>query len=216
VAAVAYWLVYAAREVKGWRGVAVKTASTALLAGLLVFVPAPGWFWLVPLGLAFGALGDLFLALRQALAFVAGMAAFGIGHLCYGGAFVLRSEEIGWGQVTGSEGAASLVLLALVLSTEVWMAPRAGELRWPARIYVVLIFLMGLSVIHLADHPGKEVLQLGAGLFVASDLLLAVQLFVLTSPAWQRRFAFVLWPMYWAGQALIAWGAVAFWGPGLV
>jgi hypothetical protein len=30
----------------------------------------------------------------------------------------------------------------------------------------------------------------------------------------RRGLALALWPAYWGGQALIAWGALAFWGVG--
>ena len=106
--------------------------------------------------------------------------------------------------------------LALVLSTEFWLAPRTGGLRWPVRIYVLLIALMGISALLLPVHPGQGWLRLGAVLFILSDLMLALQLFVVRDAGWQRRLALALWPAYWLGQALIAWGAVVFWQAGPV
>ena len=47
-AAVTYWLGFARREVKGPVGVAVKTASTALLALLVAGLGDSGWFWSIP------------------------------------------------------------------------------------------------------------------------------------------------------------------------
>jgi len=111
---------------------------------------------------------------------------------------------------------ALVALLALVLSTEFWLAPRTGGLRWPVRIYVLLIALMGISALLLPVHPGQGWLRLGAVLFILSDLMLALQLFVVRDAGWQRRLALALWPAYWLGQALIAWGAVVFWQAGPV
>jgi uncharacterized membrane protein YhhN len=217
-AAVAYWLVYATREVKGTAGAAVKTASTALLAALLAGVmamnPGQDWLWLIPLGLALGALGDLFLALTGMRMFLAGVAAFGLGHLAYAGGFLLRSGVIGFDGLSTGEIAALVGLLGLIGSTEVWLAPRTGALRAAVRGYVGLIGLMGVAAILLPAHPGMGALRSGAGLFLLSDLLLALQMFVLRDPAGRRRLALTLWPAYWAGQALIAWGAVAFWQAG--
>jgi uncharacterized membrane protein YhhN len=79
------------------------------------------------------------------------------------------------------------------------------------RGYVVLIGLMGLAALALPAQPGQVWLRAGAALFIASDLMLAIQLFVTRDPLRQRRLGLALWPAYWAGQALIFWGAVVFW-----
>ena len=91
----AYWLGFSTREVKGVAGASVKTASTALLAvALTLALVATGhaaWVWLVVLGLALGAVGDLCLALGGMQRFLAGVAAFGVGHLAYAGGFFWRA-----------------------------------------------------------------------------------------------------------------------------
>ena len=213
-AAVAYWLGYATREVKGAAGAAVKTAATALLAVLTLelALPVGGWLWLIPLGLALGALGDLLLALGGVQRFLVGVVAFGLGHLAYAGAFLLRSGDLGFDGLTGAELATLAVLVALMLSTEVWLAPRTGALRQPVRVYVGVIGLMGVTAVLLPAHPGQALLRLGAELFILSDLLLAMQLFVVKDQRARRMLALLLWPTYWTGQALIAWGAVLYAG----
>ena len=215
-AAVVYGLRFATREEKGWLGAAVKTASTGFLALAVVLAAAGGgaWFWLVPLSLALGALGDLCLALKGERLFLAGVGAFGLGHLAYTGGFLLRSGALGFDGVSGAEGLALAVLLALLVSTEVWLAPRTGGLRGPVRGYVALIGLMGVAAVLLPDAPGQGVLRAGAALFILSDLMLAVEMFVARDPGLRRGLALALWPAYWGGQALIAWGALAFWGVG--
>jgi len=214
--AVVYGLRFATREEKGWLGAAVKTASTGFLALAVVLAAAGGgaWFWLVPLGLALGALGDLCLALKGERLFLAGVGAFGLGHLAYAGGFLLRSDALGFDGVSGAEGLVLAVLLALLVSTEVWLAPRTGGLRGPVRGYVALIGLMGVAAVLLPDAPGQGVLRAGAALFILSDLMLAVEMFVARDPGLRRGLALALWPAYWGGQALIAWGALAFWGVG--
>jgi uncharacterized membrane protein YhhN len=211
LAAVCYWLVYATRAEKGPLGTGVKTLATGVMALALMTLPFGGWFWLIPLGLALGALGDLFLALGGVKRFLAGVAAFGLGHLAYASGFLLRAGELGFDGLSVAEGAALAGLLALLGSTEVWLAPRTGDLRQPVRVYVGLIGLMGMAAVLIPAHHGQGTLRLGAALFVLSDLMLALQLFVVKDAATRTRLALTLWPTYWAGQVLIAVGAVMFW-----
>jgi uncharacterized membrane protein YhhN len=215
-AALAYWGRFAASEVKGIVGATLKMASTGLLAVLLVTLPGGAWFWLVPLGLALGALGDLCLALKGERVFLAGVAAFGFGHLAYAGGFLLRSAEIGFDGIGIGEAVILGGLLCLLASTEVWLAPRTGTLRGPVRGYVALIGVMGLAALLLPAQAGQGLLRLGATFFIASDLMLALQLFVVRDPGARRGLSLALWPAYWGAQALIAWGAVVFWRAGPV
>jgi uncharacterized membrane protein YhhN len=213
-AAIGYWLLYAAREEKGAAGAAVKTAATALLAVLAAAAPLEGGFWLIALGLALGSLGDMFLALGGVQRFLLGVAAFGLGHLAYAAALVWRSADLGLDGLTGAEVAVLVGLLALLASTEVWLAPRTADLRQPVRAYVGLIGLMGVVAVLVPAQPGQGWLRLGAGLFLLSDLLLALQLFVVKGQDWRLRLALALWPAYWAGQALILYGALQLWQDG--
>jgi uncharacterized membrane protein YhhN len=210
VAAGVYWSLFCTRDTPGPLGAAVKAASTGLLAVLLWQINLP-LFWTMALGMTLGALGDWFLARRGEMAFLAGMAAFGAGHLAYAGGMLARSALLGFDGLSLVEGAALGALLGLVLSTELWLAPRTGALRWPVRGYVALIGVMGAAAVLLPAGDGQAELRLGAGLFLASDLMLALRLFVVKDAARQRVLSRVLWPAYWAGQALIGWGAVLFW-----
>jgi uncharacterized membrane protein YhhN len=193
-AAVAYWLGFSTREVKGTAGAAVKTGSTALLAVLALAAPQGGWYWLIPLGLGLGALGDLFLALGGVQRFLAGVVVFGLGHLAYAAGFLWRSGELGFDGLSVAEVSALGLLSALLLSTEAWLAPRTAELRRPVRGYVGLIGLMGVAAVLLPVHPGQGVMRLGAALFILSDLMLALQLFVVKGAGMRRGLALALWP----------------------
>lgn len=166
----------------------------------------------MPAGLALGAAGDLCLSLKGQRPFLVGMAAFGLGHLAYAAALLLRTRELGPDGLDAAEMAALMLLAALVVSTEAWLAPRTGVLRWPVRAYIVLIALMGAAAIALPQHDGRDVLRLGATLFLASDLMLAIRMFVTDDDARQRLLALALWPTYWLGQALIGAGALLLWG----
>ncbi len=100
----------------------------------------------------------------------------------------------------------AFALAALGLSTEAWLAPRTGELRWPVRGYVAVITLMALAALTLPAARWPALL--GALLFLLSDLLLALELFVLSGKGPKRAAGYALWSAYWSGQALILWGMV--------
>lgn len=203
----AYWLGFAAKEEPGRLGGALKTASTGFLA-LVLWTGGP---WPIALGLTLGALGDWCLAQRGERAFLAGMAGFAAGHLAYVQGFLSRAAEIGFPDASPQRLILAALVLALVASTEIWLAPRTGALRWPVRLYGLVIGAMGLSLIVLPRNAGDGQLWLGGALFILSDLLLALRLFVVRSGRWQRTLSLTLWPAYWGGQALIAYGAILFW-----
>ncbi|MCB6178661.1 lysoplasmalogenase [Rhodobacter sp. Har01] len=190
IPALVYLLWHAGRPPQpGLAAALVKTASTALLAlgGLVAGAPAA-----IVAGLAFGALGDFALARPGERAFLAGMAAFGAGHLAYAMAFWTGDPGPWW-----AVGA----VLALAGSTEVWLAPRVPRpMRWPVRAYVGLIAAMGVAAL---CQSGSAVLA-GVGLFLLSDTLLAWEKFVAGNPV--RLASRAVWVCYCSGQALILWG----------
>lgn len=194
LAALVFALRHAGDDSGSARAAAVKTASTGLLALAAGMMAAPGW---IVAGLMLGCLGDLALARRGTAAFLAGMAAFALGHLAYAAEF--------WGRFAGA-GALSLALIAgtaaMVLWCGLWLAPRAGGLAWPVRAYGLVI---GVMVALAALMPPGLALA-GALAFMASDLILALRLFVLTDSARRLLAARVLWPLYWGSQALILAG----------
>ncbi|WP_426037072.1 lysoplasmalogenase [Cypionkella sp. TWP1-2-1b2] len=220
-----YWVTWAGRDGIGGPGPQVKTASTGLLAVVAFTDPARS-FQLITLGLAFGALGDFALTRRSQTAFLLGMAAFVAGHLAYIAAFWLRAQTIAdampptampaTAMPSTSTLAALIALAMLLLSTEVWLAPRTGALRWPVRGYVVVIGLMGMAALLLVPHPvtlGATYLQIGAALFILSDLLLALRLFVFPTGMTAHKLSIALWPAFWLGQTLIFFGAALYWLP---
>lgn len=190
--AVVYGASYAGAAVSAAKST-VKTGAVAVLALAALAAGAPGP---VALGLALGALGDLFLSRPGTRAFLAGMAAFAAGHLAYAAEFLAPG---GWPPLLPAAG-----LLVLALSTEAWLAPRTGALRWPVRGYVAVITLMAFAALTLPE--GRGLALAGALLFLLSDLLLALDLFVLAEGPLKQVTARALWAAYWTGQALILWG----------
>lgn len=171
---------------------ALKTAPVAVLAvGALAFGP----LWLA-LGLGLSALGDWALSRDGDRAFLAGLISFAAAHLAYIALFSGAQVPLG-----------ALVLLALAISTEFWLIPHTGALRWPVRGYVGIICVMGAFALGLPQA------RLGAGVFIVSDLILAVQLFRLRpGTALYKLAGRALWGLYIAAQALIFAGFV---GPSL-
>lgn len=149
--------------------------------------------------LVLSAAGDIALSRRGERAFLAGLVAFALAHVAYAAAF--------FGLSTGAPPLLPAVaLVALALSTEVWLTPHGGALRWPVRIYVTLITVMGLAALAL---PGARALALaGAMAFILSDAILALQRFRMAQASvWQRPASVALWLLYVGGQALILTGA---------
>lgn len=202
-AAVWFWAAHAGRPHTALASL-TKTASTAALALAGLAGGAPLW---AVAGLALGAAGDFALSRPGAGWFLAGMGAFAAGHMAYVAGFAGFSGG-GMG-VPGPIGYAALgAIVLLVVSTEIWLAPHTGGLRWPVRGYALVIGAMAVAAVLLPPGPGQALMRAGAALFLASDLVLALRLFRLRDPAAQLFASRVLWPLYWAGQALILWGAM--------
>jgi uncharacterized membrane protein YhhN len=176
-----------------WPKSAIKTGSVAALALAGAGMAPPP---LIVIGLASGAIGDFCLSRDGKGAFLAGMAAFALGHLAYAAAFAQAGA--------GAPVIAMIVIAVLLLSTEFWLAPNAGDLRWPVRLYAVVIGAMGVAAASLP--PGLHWIVAGAALFILSDILLSLQLFVIRDEGAKLWLGRVLWPAYWTGQALILLG----------
>lgn len=183
-----------------WPRTAVKTAP--LLAFTLAALAGGGAPWLVG-GLFLSALGDLALSRRGEAAFLYGLSAFALAHLLYILLFLEDSGAPLWGAFAAQPPLA-LALVVFGLSAELWLIGHVGALRWPVRLYLLAITLMGLAVLTLP----LGLVTLGAGLFIASDTMLAVQIFRLGADhPGTRPLGWGVWSAYMAGQALILLGA---------
>ncbi|HGG05861.1 MAG TPA: lysoplasmalogenase [Aliiroseovarius sp.] len=192
---------------------------------LLAFALA-SWFAFAPplltAGLFLSALGDFALSRNGRAAFLYGLSAFALAHLTYILLFLGLSGLALWDAFTLAPMLA-IAMIAIAISTELWLAPYTGGLRWPVRIYVLLITGMGLAVLTLpvvtksisasgemliAETPAMAV-QIGAGLFILSDMILALRLFRLSDT---HRFhglaGWAVWVSYIAGQTLILFSAL--------
>ncbi|MGV6812372.1 MAG: lysoplasmalogenase [Brevirhabdus sp.] len=172
----------------------VKTGALGLPALGLTIV---GWPLLALAGLWASVLGDYMLSRPGQKALLMGIGAFAGAHGFYIAHFVWG---LGLDPVPDTETWIAIGgLLLLGLSTEGWLTPKTGELKSAVRAYVALILTMGVCAILLGPHGFAA--TLGAMLFIASDAVLALELFVLkeTSPL-RRLTPRVVWPLYVLGQ----------------
>lgn len=185
-------------------------------AALLLLI---GWFtvmggWRGPLawfgaGLVFSLLGDLCL-LRPERAFIAGLAAFLTGHLCYIAGFNVR--PFAWNSLfllalTGV--AAAAVLIGRYILRGLKRGKSYSRLKAPVLAYMTVITLMLLSALACFFRPdwpqaAATAASLGALSFLASDSILASDRFV--RKRWWAGATIMV--TYHLGQVLIISGAL--------
>lgn len=186
----ARYLPLAARTHGIWRS-AIKTAPLTMFAGISALSgAAPA----LTAAFALSSLGDLALSRPGTRAFLTGLVAFALAHIAYLWLFLAQGAALSLAWAAG--------LALLVLSIELWLIPHTGALRWPVRVYAVLIALMAWAA---AGLPAERSLAAwGAAAFLASDMILSIQLFRLSpnSPL-SRPAGWLLWVLYVGGQALI-------------
>lgn len=174
-----------------------KTSGVGLLAcWALLNARGPEGRWIAVV-LAFGAAGDFLLA---ELGLLVGGATFGVGHLI-AIAFYLSHRRR---KLSRSQRLFALLVtpLALIIA---WQLARGsgGELLVAALGYTVIVALMTASA-WCSRFPRYRT-GLGAVLFLASDLFI----FAGEGGTISREIASnLVWPLYFGGQALIAWGVV--------
>lgn len=175
----------------GWHGdvyTVWKGAGVGLLALWAALHARNRDGWTITAILALGALGDVLL---DSVGLTAGGAVFFAGNLL-ALAFYLRHRRAdagGWGRVVG--GSAAGAVLAYVFARD----PGAV-------LYCFVVCAMAI----LADQSRfPRRVALGAGLFVVSDLLIFAEMGPLDGHFLPRL---LIWPLYFAGQALIAHGVV--------
>jgi uncharacterized membrane protein YhhN len=172
-----------------WYLVARATPAAALFA------------LLVALGMTLGFVGDLLLAdaLPIEQGFLAGMAAFALGHIAYITAILSQTPHVQW----AVEGFALLIGLAGWYVVVFRGGKDAMTLRWAALPYALLLATTaGLAVGLAMQTPVFLPLALGATLFLVSDLLVAGEHFGRT------RFPHIgdaVWLTYGPAQMLIVY-----------
>lgn len=171
--------------------------------------PAGRFALLLAAGMTCGLVGDLVLAglLPGGENVLAGIAAFGLGHVCY------IAAAVGWSNRTGLDDHRirwiSLVVWWAIGLYGWYFAVFRGQdatvLHWAALPYALLLastagMATGLAVQDRAYVP----FAIGGALFLVSDLLLAAELF---NGAEFRFSGDVIWFTYGVGQMLIVMAA---------
>lgn len=180
-----------------WRRSIVKTVPVAMFAivAYLQFSPV-----LLAVALGLSAIGDFALSRSGRKWFLAGMFAFGLAHLGFVGVMLEHGADLAtanWVLVAA--------ILAIVASTEIWLRPHTGALKWPVRGYVLIILAMALSAAGLPETGWLAFY--GALVFVFSDLVLALEMFVLPGDHKMAKLARkTVWISYISAQIMLLWG----------
>lgn len=150
-------------------------------------------------GLFLSALGDIALSRLNKQTFLFGLAAFALAHLLYVFHFLVLSQTPLW-EAFVLNAPMAIFLVGYAVLAELWLVPYTMDLKWLVRAYVVLITLMGLAALTMPIGTAF----LGAAFFIASDTLLAFQLFRLDEDnPMTGRVGWAIWIFYIAAQAMI-------------
>jgi uncharacterized membrane protein YhhN len=165
--------------------IAWKTLGVALLALWALLIARNGAGRLLAVALAFSALGDALLELSRTWGGAAFLASHGLAFTLY------RARRRPDGQASGLAIALVIVLFAWLLTHDIG----------------VLVYACGLGAMTgsaWASRLPRHQVALGALMFAVSDLLIFSRFHVLRDSALPPL---LIWPLYFGGQALIAWGA---------
>jgi uncharacterized membrane protein YhhN len=157
-----------------------------VLLGLTAGLDSSYARWVL-LGLGLSMLGDGLLLSKQSQAFLGGLLAFLLAHLCYIAAFWPSSQP----SVIGS-----IIVLGAIAAVLGWLWPHLQGWKLPVSTYVGVITLM----VVVALGVNQPLVQWGAALFAVSDFFVARQRFVLED----RLNALLGLPLYFLGQYLLA------------
>jgi uncharacterized membrane protein YhhN len=152
--------------------------------------------WLIAAILGFGALGDYLLDARG---LIVGATAFTVGHLIAITFYLLNRRAA----LTPSQRLLGWLTMPATLAI-VWgmLSPAPGW--WHAAVYSLFVAAMAATA-WMSRFPRYRT-GIGAMLFLASDLFIfAGEGAVLGKDVTM----WLVWPLYFAGQALIAWGVVS-------
>jgi len=172
-----------------------KTSGVGLLAVWAAANAREKNGWLIAAVLGFGALGDYLL---DAKGLETGAVAFVIGHVIAIALYLTNRRA----QVTPSQRLLGwLAMPATLVIVWAMLSPAAGW--WHAAVYSLFVSAMA-GAAWTSRFPRYRT-GIGAMMFLTSDLFIfAGEGGVLSKDVTM----WLVWPFYFAGQALIAWGVV--------
>jgi hypothetical protein len=200
-----------ARRMPTWTRIGSSLALVAAAWSWYLFTrttPVAVFALLIALGMTLGLLGDLFLAhvLPAPEATLAGMAAFGLGHIAYIAALLIFAGAHGLLASPPLYGSIALWLLAGLIGwyLVVLRGHEPTTLRWAALPYALLLAgTAGAATGVALQAPSFASVAIGAALFLVSDLILAGQLF---NKLFFPQIGDIIWLTYGPAQALIVFG----------
>ncbi|MGW0736143.1 lysoplasmalogenase [Streptomyces sp. NPDC002851] len=191
-----------------------RIAKPLLMPLLAAWVGARGGSRLLLVALLFGCGGDVLLLFDADVAFLAGMASFAAGHVCYlvlfravrarGGALGRSGGGLRAGLAAGGSrvrvGLAAGYGLALVGTVALLWPDLPADLRIPVAGYSLLLTAMAFRATSLGWYAG-----VGGALFLLSDTLIATGV-----AEWPQLPRPDFWIMltYVTAQALLAYGVM--------
>ena len=186
----ASWLFADGPMIWAWKGLGV--GLLALWAAMQARSRDGGWIAAV---LACGALGDVLI---DAAGLTTGALAFLAGHVLATILYLRNRRDEAWRM------AAPIALARLIVIPTLAFAFPADRAAAPGiALYAAGLGAMAASA-WLSRFP-RRLVSLGALLFAVSDLLIFARLGPLAGSVVPDL---LVWPLYFAGQALIAWGVV--------
>jgi uncharacterized membrane protein YhhN len=172
-----------------------KTSGVGLLAVWAAANARDKNGWLIAAALGFGALGDYLL---DAKGLEVGAVAFVVGHVIAITLYLMNRRA----QTTLSQRLLGWLTMPATLAI-VWgmLSPAPGW--WHAAVYS--LFVAAMAAAAWTSRFPRYRTGMGAMMFLASDLFIfAGEGAVLSKDVTM----WLVWPLYFAGQALIAWGVV--------
>ena len=170
-----------------WFFKGAATAMSALLAGYGFFSRPSSTSLLILISLCVCAVADVILDLH----FLAGTAAFALGHICYCAAMVLFQKP-GW---------ASLIVFLLLAVGVFALYPQIKKLEKDKSTLPYVGYALLISAMLSLSITQKPLLMLGALLFVGSDVML---LFRIVKNIPSKRYDYLCLGCYFLAQFLIA------------
>jgi uncharacterized membrane protein YhhN len=173
-----------------------KVAGVALLALWAGLSARSIDCWLITAVMMFGAMGDGLLSIYG---LATGAVAFVIGH-CLAIFLYMRNRRT---RLSRSQKALGIFTIPASLCI-VWSVLHGADGWWHAAIYT--FFVAGMAAAAWTSRFPRYRTGLGAMAFLASDLFIFANEGGLMG---EMESALTIWPLYFAGQAMIVWGVVS-------
>ena len=169
-----------------------------VMTALLQAHPVPTYYHYLLVGLIFCLMGDVYLALPQKKAFMAGLVAFLVGHVFYIFSFLSLTSIFHW----ISTGV--FIILGVSAFVFFWLRPHLGSMLFPVLLYILVITVMASgawTVFWKSSFPisGRTLILLGSLCFYFSDLFVARNKFI--KEEYRNRLLGL--PLYYAGQFML-------------